>query len=167
MALVQETGSGLANANSYANVDDADTYFDDRGITEWTGTDAAKAAYLIRATDYIERKYGGRWVGVRVTTTQALSWPRAGGVDCNGFGILSTIVPTAVVRAVYEAALMLLQGVDLEVTPETTIATGVKREMVKAGSVATETEYFGGAESTVLIARFEAVEGLLSCLMAG
>lgn len=78
MAFVVEDGTGLANANSGASVAEADEYFTDRGITDWTGTNDVKQAALIRATDYIEMRWAGRW---RYTmefpdTPQALAFPR-------------------------------------------------------------------------------------------
>lgn len=76
MAFVVEDGTGLANANSYVSVADADAYFADRGITAWTGSSTVKEQALIRATDFIETVYGRRFRGSVVTDTQALSFPR-------------------------------------------------------------------------------------------
>lgn len=76
MAFVVEDGTGLANANSYVSVADADAYFADRGIAAWTGSSTVKEHALIRATDFIETVYGRRFRGSVVTDTQALSFPR-------------------------------------------------------------------------------------------
>lgn len=78
MAFTVETGTGVANANSYIDVAYADSYFTDRGNTGWTGaTTQAKQIALIKATDYIETRWGRRFLGSGpLTETQGLSFPR-------------------------------------------------------------------------------------------
>jgi hypothetical protein len=77
MALVVEDGTGLANAESYASVADADTRLAARGFALWdTMSEAEKEQALRRSTDYMVQVYRNRWAGTRVTTTQALDWPR-------------------------------------------------------------------------------------------
>lgn len=77
MAIIVENGQGLANANSYASVADADTYHSDRGNDIWEDlTELQKEQSLIRATDYMEAVYRLRWKGYRHSETQALSFPR-------------------------------------------------------------------------------------------
>jgi hypothetical protein len=78
MALITEDGTGLANAESYISVAEADTYFSNRGITLWaTMLEAEKEQALRRAVDYLGGVYRLRWKGTRVNGTQALDWPRA------------------------------------------------------------------------------------------
>jgi hypothetical protein len=77
MALVVETGTGSATAESYISVADATTYHANRGNSPWALlTTAQMEESLRRATDYMEQVYRMRWLGYRVTITQALSWPR-------------------------------------------------------------------------------------------
>lgn len=76
--LVIETGSGIANANSYVTVAEADTYFLIRNESAWAGTQAQKEAALIKGTQYIDGKYRSRWKGIRVSNLQTLTWPRVG-----------------------------------------------------------------------------------------
>lgn len=79
MAMVVETGAGVAGANSYTTVAFIQTYFDDRGgNTAWDAleTDADREYILIKATDYIEKRFGERWVGDKNDNTNELSWPR-------------------------------------------------------------------------------------------
>jgi hypothetical protein len=77
VALIAEDGTAKADANSFCTVADATTYLTDRGLTSLSSlpTTAAKEAALINASEFISSAFG--WVGVRVTTTQALAWPRA------------------------------------------------------------------------------------------
>jgi hypothetical protein len=77
MSLIVENGTGLANAESYISVADADTYHSNRGSSAWTSlTTAVKEQALRKATDYIEQVYRLRFLGFRHTELQALSFPR-------------------------------------------------------------------------------------------
>lgn len=76
MALIVEDGTGLPNADSYLSVADADAYHAAMGNTAWQPlASAEKEAALRRATQYLDTRY--RWRGQRLTTTQALEWPRS------------------------------------------------------------------------------------------
>jgi hypothetical protein len=78
MSLIVEDGTGLANAESYISVADADTYFSNRGNAAWAALSTAqKEQDLRKATDYIGQVYRMRWNGTRVSGVQALDWPRA------------------------------------------------------------------------------------------
>ncbi len=81
MAFVVEDGTGKADANSYSSTTAADAYFLDRGITAWTGTPTEKEGWLVQATDYIDARFGGRFISVPQYTeapAQALEFPRVG-----------------------------------------------------------------------------------------
>lgn len=105
MAFVPETGAGLSNSNSYASVAQADSYFADRGNADWAALDTtAKQQALIKATDFLEATYRSAWKGFRVSSTQALSWPRV-EVVADGFPIPSSIVPLPVVYSCAELAI--------------------------------------------------------------
>lgn len=101
MSLVVEDGTVVADANSYCSVAFADSYFADRGVVEWTGTNAKKEEALIRATDYIESKYSVRFKGNPETDDQSLSWPRL-NVNYDG------IIPIPLRKATAEYALRAL-----------------------------------------------------------
>jgi uncharacterized protein involved in response to NO len=70
MALVVETGAGTPGANAYVPVAFVTSYLSDRGrSTEngWTAsTTGAKEAAIIAATDYIETRWGSRFLGSRL-----------------------------------------------------------------------------------------------------
>jgi hypothetical protein len=74
--MIVEDGMIVTDANSYVTVAFADAYHNARGNSAWTGTDAVKESALIRATDYIEQVYSGRWIGHQQSDNQDLSWPR-------------------------------------------------------------------------------------------
>lgn len=96
MALIPETGAGLADANSLCSVGDADAYHDGReSEATWEAlTQARKEQALRDATEYMAG-YGPRWQGLRVSGEQALDWPRA-GVTAHGFAVRADLVPRAV-----------------------------------------------------------------------
>jgi len=121
MALVVETGARVTGANTFINVTDADTYFSDRDMTDWTGTDAAKEAALIRAGQYLNCL---NWRGYRITYRQAMCWPRYNvpiddvglpeSYDINeGYYWPSNEIPPAILQAQCEVALRYLVGTDM------------------------------------------------------
>jgi len=81
LTLIKETGSGLPDANSYANVADADAYHDGHlYATTWTAaTTGNKEKALVLATRLIDASY--QFNGWKTKTTQALQWPRDGARD--------------------------------------------------------------------------------------
>lgn len=77
MAFTPEDGTGVVNANSYVDVDYADTYFSDRGNEAWGNLDSTdKEIALINASDYINLRYGEKFKGSLATETQGMLWPR-------------------------------------------------------------------------------------------
>lgn len=102
MALIKETGSIVTNANSFAeSVADADPYQADRGRQAWLDADiTVKDAALVRATEYIESRFGLRFAGEPVGDVQELSWPRTGvAYPRTGNDFPIDQVPVDVVRA--------------------------------------------------------------------
>ena len=82
MALVPEDGSGLAAADTYASILEADAYWSAHGSpSEWTSlTDAQKESALRYAATWMDSHY--QWLGTRTfPTVQARAWPRTGVTD--------------------------------------------------------------------------------------
>lgn len=107
MAFTVETGTGIAGANAYDSVANIDTHHADRGTTNWTDfTTVEKEQAIVRASDYIDKRFGRRFVGVRATKGQGLEWPRLSAFDQDGF-LLSAIdaVPRQLLKAIAEYAL--------------------------------------------------------------
>lgn len=107
MALVVEDGTGINNANTYVSLAYVDTHHADRNNTVWDDfTDPEKEASIIRATDYIEKRFGRRFVGIRRSHEQALEWPRLDAFDNDGFLLTSVDdVPRQLEKALAEYAL--------------------------------------------------------------
>lgn len=165
MALITENGTGMATAESYISVSDADTYFAGRGITLWaTLLEAEKEQALRRATDYLLQVYRLRWKGSRVNGTQALDWPRSfverddyefaglnGTTQIGGrFYFPSDEVPVEVARACAEMAFKAASG---ELAPD--LARATVREKVDV----IEVEYDRYASQYV---KYRAIDNLLS-----
>ena len=158
MPFVLEDGSGLSDSNAYASVVFVDGYHLDRDNTKWTGTGSAKQASIIRATDYIEKRFSTKFRGSKRTRDQALEWPRLAALDNDEF-LFDSIdaIPRKLKQACAEYALraLLLGELSPDVPPSTpgqdnrtgsttttSAITGVvKRTMKKIGPLETETEF--------------------------
>lgn len=138
MAFVAEDGTGLANANSYITVEWANTYFEERGHTHWTGSTEDKQKHLILATDYMEGRFSSLYAGEKLTSTQALSFPR-----------LDTGIPVELKKACAEYAVRSLVNLTLAQDPVTD-STGnvVSSTKKKVGPIETETQYAVSASGT-------------------
>lgn len=133
MAFVVEDGTAKVDATSYITVNEADDYFADRGVIGWTGEDLIKQAALIRATDYIDGRFGQRFIGTKKTTVQALAWPRTDAADFE-----DTDIPVKLRFACCEYALRALTAElapDLKIDASGVIAVATKK---KVGPIETE-----------------------------
>lgn len=162
MALT--TTAGAANADSYASLTEATTYFTARGVSAWTGTDAVKEQALRKATTYLDNQYRDRWVGRRANETQSLAWPRIDGTrgygyplrDLDGFDIASDAVPVQVKNATLEAALLVIAGETLE--PRLERGGAIKSISKGVGPLNKAVTYADGAS---VVDRYTVIEGLL------
>jgi hypothetical protein len=141
MALIVEDGTGKTDAQVMTSVAEANAYFMARG--EPVPVSATMEAALVRGWQYIENAYRGRWKGRKVYELQALAWPREGIIDEEDFEIWPNVVPKLVKDANAQAALLHIQGVDLEASASAT--TTLTREVNKVGDVSSEKEYASAA----------------------
>lgn len=139
MAFTVEDGTGIDGANAYAAVADADTHFTDRGETTWTSASTAqKQQALIKATDYIEARFGRRFLGQREFTTQDLSFPRLYLYDREGDAVEG--IPDKLKKACFEYALRALSA-SLWNEPEMNPKGKLVTERVKVGPIEEDTRY--------------------------
>jgi hypothetical protein len=133
MALVVENGTGLANAESYISVANADARHSAFGNTAWAAisTTALKESYLRQATAYMVQAYRERWSGIRINATQALDWPRA-QVVVDGYSIDSDAVPADIANACADLALKAASAA---------LAPDLERAVVRKKIGPLETEY--------------------------
>lgn len=153
MASAIDATVGGANANSYATMEEAVTYFGDRLHKDaWVDAGASdKAAALIWAAKILDTRI--KWKGQKTNQTQALDWPRAYVEDMDSHPIPAgtvyqtsvlyidgTIVPGFVKQAQFELALALLEG------DRTKDADTDGISSVSLGSMAIS--YFGGGKKS-------------------
>lgn len=108
MALVIDATIGGANSNSYVSLAEAETYFSGRlNADAWNNaaTDDIKNRALAMATQRIDFE---SFIGSRVTSTQALKWPRTDLPYFDGVTYSSAEIPTDIKKATYELALYML-----------------------------------------------------------
>lgn len=145
---------GLATANSYVTVAEADAYFSDSfgrplWITPATTADV-KATLVVYASRLLDQYM--EWAGSRATDTQSMEWPRIGAYDRFGAMIPSDQIPKQVKYAVFELAYYALENNGLSFADQTI-------DSVKVGSIQVE---FTPKSTDAGIPKF--IENLLSGL---
>ena len=117
MAFVLEDGSGLATSNAYISVAYFNTHHVDRGVIESGDITTAEVEQaVIKATDYVDKRFGEKFRGWRRSRAQALEWPRTDALDDDEY--LLPDIPTQLQKAVAEYALLAYQlGRDLAPVP--------------------------------------------------
>lgn len=107
-ALVVESNTGTVGANSYVSLEYANRYFIGRRLysSAWiTATDDTKIVAIKQASSLLDSEFA--WTGTGpLTTTQGLSWPRAGAWDRDYNPVVG--VPGKVRDATCELAFYLL-----------------------------------------------------------
>lgn len=151
MALTVEDGTGLVGADAYISVANADTYFLASANATWAAaTVPAKEVAIVKATRYMEKRFGTKWKGLIASSEQALGWPRRYVYDERGTELVDQ-VPVQIARACAEYAVQALVN---PLIPETVypIADGapvpfgrINRKVEKVGPIYEETYYSTGA----------------------
>ena len=112
--IILEDGSGVADANSYVTLAEAETYFTATGNLGFAGTDDFKTQNLINATAAMDATYGPRYISfLQDEVTQALLWPRQQIWDRHSRRINPDAIPQSLKNAQFEMALLSQNGVDL------------------------------------------------------
>ncbi|KKL22877.1 hypothetical protein LCGC14_2430990, partial [marine sediment metagenome] len=124
MSLVVEDGSGSSTANGYISVAFVDTYHLARRNAGWGLQAVDKESAIVRATDYIDQRFGQKFRGVRTHKSQALEWPRLDAFDDDDFAFSSVdAVPRQLQRACAEYALRALNIMQLAPDPQLPFST--------------------------------------------
>lgn len=170
MALIVENGTIVAGAESYISVADADTYFSNRGNATWAAlTTPVKEQLLRKSTDYMVQVYRLQWKGSRVSTEQALDWPRNyverddfQASQLNGYAIIggvsyyaNNIVPTEVKSACAELAVKANSG---------DLAADITRRTAREKVDVIEVEY---SEYGAEYVRYRAIDNMLAPFIDG
>jgi hypothetical protein len=166
MAFVVEDGTGLPDANSYADVDFADEYFVERGYVAWTGGTELKKTWLVQATDYIEQVFAWRFAGSQMFPgVQGLAYPRKDVVLRDGTRMLDGVMPVTLLRATCQYALRAKTG---PLMPDPLVdKTGflVVTTRKKVGPIEKEFQVMGSSGQPILIRSYPFADGLLSPLL--
>lgn len=113
IVLTVENGTGLHNANAYVSVEDCNTFNNERPYaTSWlaVGLEDKKRA-IIMATRLLDEHID--WYGqskrshnldLSTAERQALSWPRSGVSDSDGYTVDQDTIPTWLKNATSEFA---------------------------------------------------------------
>lgn len=151
MALIVEDGSGVAGANSYVTLAEADTYCLARYYSSWaTLTDPDKEYATLRAMTFIECQ---NWKGYKADKDNVLEWPRTYVYDKNDYAIEDDEIPINLKYALIEAAYL------ESITPGTLqpdYARGGGIKYLKADTL--ELEYFPNAVAETIRTK---INGLL------
>ena len=130
MSLIVEDGTEVSNANSYAAHTDLATYATLRGVT-LTAVEADREALLIKAMDAL---YGRAWKGDRMTTTQALEWPRH-SVYRDGQLLENDEIPRELFYGQLALAIAAIDNTLMSTTPATTKGTVIEERVEGAVTV--------------------------------
>lgn len=141
MAFIVEDGTAKADANAYCDVAFVDAYFADvGGNATWTAADnTAKQAAIVKATRYIDQRFGRQFITTRATRTQSLEWPREWIDDVNGnlrFDIDD--IPLELKRACAEYAVRALSG---PLVTDPAESQEIEEKSVKVGPVEKKTKF--------------------------
>lgn len=158
MAIIVEDGTLVTDANAYITVAFFRAWHAARGIAAAavdTGAygEALIEAAIVKATDYVDKRFGTKFVGDLRDRDQSLMWPRSDAWTNQGDYIQTTTIPKELKRGVVEYALIALKlgellpvpapsfnEVDLD-TGETTVNKGglIQRDRQKVGPIEEDT----------------------------
>ena len=99
MPLVVEDGAGLVGADAYTSVADADAYFLASANATWAAaSNSDKEVAIVKATRYMEKRFGAKWKGQIASSEQALGWPRRYVYDERGTELAARVPTTRALR---------------------------------------------------------------------
>lgn len=166
--MIVEDGSGIAGADAGISEAWFEAYCEARGITVPSGD---VEAAIVRATAWIEGRYGSRFPGTPLKgREQGLSFPATGAYDRRGYAIPRDAIPREYMQAIAEATLRELAeagSLSPDIVPITTGGGAVKRTREKLGPIEEEIEYTEGSTSGVSRPTFPVIDGILAPLLVG
>lgn len=88
MPIVINAEEGSTSANSYSTEVFVDSYHEERGNTYWDSLSVQnRRACMVRATDYIDKRFGQSFRGSRMQKNQSRAFPRLAAFDDDDFSI--------------------------------------------------------------------------------
>jgi len=150
--LIVEDGTGIEDANAYADIPYVENKLMGDRLTQFTAlSEDEKEAAIIAGSQLVDISY--EWMGNRKTLGQGLAWPRT-GVELDGFTVEG--VPAAVKKATCEA-------VWLSMTEESLFSTENNKEVARERvEGAVDISYVNPKDKVnVSVTRFEILDKLL------
>lgn len=150
MAFTVEDGSGVVGANAYITVAYADEYFSDRGEASWpTLTTEQKQIAIIKASSYLDSRFGLSYVGCQGSKSQGLNWPRWDAYKINGWWIAGDEMPDELLDACSEYSLVAATvGSLLPTGPTSGTASPKIGSTIKVGPITVSDKYSDSAASS-------------------
>jgi hypothetical protein len=120
--FIIEDGSVVPNANAYISVAEFRDFHGDRGLSAAqfdTGlyTEALVQTYIVKATDYVDKRFNMKFKGFQKEQDQSLQWPRLNVFNSSGRWIDSNTIPIYLKRGICEYAYLVSKLLDLLPTP--------------------------------------------------
>jgi hypothetical protein len=179
MAFTVEDGTGLANSNAYIAVQTFKDYHKDRGnvLENSSGTPFTNAQIedaIVKASDYMDRRFRGRYVGRRknidrssdTPDAQRMEWPRIQAYDLAGAYIDEDSIPIEISEVCAEYAFRALSAA---LAPDPVTADDSGRAVVEitqnVGPIETTTKYAEGGLPSLRFREYPEVDALLSGLV--
>lgn len=145
----------------YGDESGADTYHAAHGNTDWAGSN--KPIAQLRGSEYIDHTFRSSFPGLKTDgRSQIREQPRTSNHDIEGNSIASDEVPTEVIEASYEAALLELVEPGT-LFPEYDPSAQVRRE--KVGVI--EVEYTAPHGSSSLRKTIAVIIGIITPVLTG
>jgi len=145
VTLVVEDGNSLSTANAYVAEAFVTTYHSDRGNTAWAALSADnKNIAIIKATDYIDKRFGRRFRGYKKQKDQSLEWPRYGASDNSSYSYSGAdIVPRNLQKACAEYALRTISTPELAPDPSASGTGSLTGNKQVVGPIETQQNFAG------------------------
>jgi hypothetical protein len=162
--LIVETGIGIADANSYVSLEEANSYHALYNNLDWAATDSELEQALILATRSVDLLYGPKFISYkRVDSISPLLFPRYSFYDNNFQLISQTTIPKCLKNATCQLALMQLLGEDI--LPIESADSNIKMGRIKIGDIEIENEYQSNKKISETYTGFNQVELLLQPIL--
>jgi hypothetical protein len=161
--IIVETGVGVASANSYISLEDAEQYLltfsnNDGAIAGFNDELAAKC--LVQACRTIDTLYGNKFYGLMQSPSNSLLWPRTSFIGNNGRLFAASVIPDCIKQAQAELALKIYNGEPAIPVSNTEAAVRSKSVSID-GAVSTSVTY-ATTPNVVEYAGMDVVERLLA-----
>lgn len=167
MALIVETGAGIAGANSYATLAFIAAYWADRPHDEraaaWdVASEDDQTGAAIEATSYIEGNWGAFYRGQRAGWVQGLGFPRTNAKDDAGYPL--PILPPPLQVAVAELAPRALVG---RLADDIDMGQRIRSETKRIGPISKSVEYAGTGSRQAPRTSYGVLAGILAPILNG